>query len=211
MAQLSEDILALVTPKTYMPGEILFRQGESADEFFYLESGLTQAFSLASDGRERIIMTTWPQKTLAAGVFLRREKHRANEMVMRKSVIYTFPRPLAEKLMAENAEFRSAVMDDMAFDVIVLCEQLADSALLDPQIKLSRFLCRRIRYGQCEKTAFGYELECTQEFIGKALGLSRATVNQALSALASHGWLELKYGRITITDYAAVSEFAYKD
>ena len=93
-------------------------------------------------------------------------------------------------------------------DVAVLLEQLADSSLLESDVKVARFLCRRVEREHCVRRGAKVLLDYSQDLISRMLGLSRWTVNQVLSQFKEAGWVDTGYRVIEITDYDALRGFA---
>ena len=107
--------------------------------------------------------------------------------------------------------FLPDMMEELSREVAVLFEQLADSSLLDSDVKVARFLCRRVEREHCVRRGAKVLVELSQELISRILGLSRWSVNQALGRLRAEGWVDTGYGAVRITDYPALQTFAGMD
>ena len=91
----------------------------------------------------------------------------------------------------------------------MLFEQLVDSHLLSSDVKVARFICRRLVHGQYTEKGASLVLDYTQTFIAVVLGLSRWSVNQSLSAMKKKGWVETGHGKLTVLAPEKIREFAY--
>ena len=75
-------------------------------------------------------------------------------------------------------------------------------------MKVARFLCRRVEREHCVRRGAKVLVDFSQDLISRMLGLSRWSVNQALSRFREEGWVDTGYRAIQITDYPALRTFA---
>ena len=197
------------TKKTFEPGEIIFYQGEAATAFFYLESGLSLTYTIMEDGRERNILISWPGRFFGASTLFEQVPRRASAIAIRRCEVLVITRQLYEDCARRYPGFVRLLLQELAMDLGVLFEQLSDSALLQADIKVARFICRRLVHGHYQ-TEQGVPVLCyTQEFIASVLGLSRWAVNQSLTKLRACGWIRTGHGKITVLDAAAIRRYGY--
>ena len=192
-------------PRHYSPGELVFCQGDPAEAFYYLKAGLTQAFCVMPDGAKRNIMTTWPGAFFGTSTFFEQAPRRSSEIVREESLVYVITRDIYAALTASEPAFTDVVLQSLAADVGILQEQLVDSALLDVNVNVARFLCRRL-----ESTPGTDTVHFSQDFIANTLGLSRWAVNKALMHFKAMGWLDTGYGRIRVLLPDELRRFAYQ-
>lgn len=194
--------------RIWTPGALLFRQDEEAVSFFYLKSGLCQTYTTLKGGEERSIMTTWPGRFFGASSFFEGKPRRASAVAIRRSEAVEVDRALYTAACEEHPALPGLLLRALSWDVGVLFEQMADTALLSAERKVARFLCRRIAYGQYP-AGEGLSLDYTQAFIARVLGLSRVAVNQALASFREEGWVETRYGRIDVLQPEPLRDYAY--
>lgn len=195
--------------REYNRGEMIFRQGERADAFFYLESGLSLTFTLVPDGRERNILISWPGRLFGASTFFEKAPRRASAVALETCRVLAIDRRVYDLCKVRFPSFLEAVLLEISIDAGVLFEQLADSALLSADVKVARFICRRVSAGQCQYREGRLMLPYTHSFIAHVLGLSRWSVSQALGKFRERGWLETEYGALRLLDLEAIRRFAY--
>ena len=99
----------------------------------------------------------------------------------------------------------------MSKDIGALFEELADSSVLSADVRVARFLCRRLAEGQYSGTETAPELHFSQEFLAQVLGISRISVSQVISRFAAQGWLSTGYRKINILNPSAVQVYAYEN
>lgn len=202
-------LLARQPLRRFQPGEILFSQGDMATEFYYLVRGLSLTYTIFEDGRERNMLISWPDRIFGASTFFEKVPRRASAIAIRPCEVIVIGRELYEACCGEFPEFQEIIIAEISKDIGVLFDELADASMINSDIRVARFLCRRLASGQHEGTEEAPILPFTQDFIASVLGISRTSVNQAVSMLVSRGWLETSYGKIKLLDTKAMRAYAY--
>ena len=111
-------------------------------------------------------------------------------------------------------EFDRFVMEYPVFSqqvMLMLCRRLrfayamnAETSGLSLHQRLALHLYR-LAYSQGSKTRDGeFVINISQEELGRMLGASRQTVNKELKKLVSEGSVDLRYGKIYLTDLEAI-------
>lgn len=210
---MKQEIVAYLREKQairrFGPGEILFSQGDRATEFYYLVQGLSLTYMLLEDGRERNILISWPDQIFGASTFFENVPRRASAIAIRPCEAAVIDRALYEDCCKRFPEFPEILIGEISRDIGILFDELADTSMVNADIRVARFLCRRLAKGQHEGPEEAPILPFTQEFIANVLGLSRASVNQAVAALSARGWIETNYGKIRLRDKNALRAYAY--
>ena len=202
-------LLSVRKPRHFAPGEILFSQGDPPEEFYYLLSGLSLTYMIMEDGRERNILISWPDRVFGASTFFEGVPRRASAIAIKPCDVLTIDRSLYGACCERFPDFREMLLLEISKDLGTLFEELADASMMNAEVRVARFLCRRFANGQHQGTAERPELHYTQEFIANVLGVSRMSVSQAIAGLSARGWLEPSYGKISVTDPAALRTYAY--
>lgn len=193
----------------YASGEILFSQGEAATEFYYLISGLSLTYTIFEDGRERNILISWPDRIFGASTFFEGVPRRASAIAIRPCEAIAIDRELYAACCEAFPAFTEFLLAEVSKDMGVLFDELADVSMISSDVRVARFLCRRLATGQHEGGDDEAIFPFTQDFIANVLGISRTSVNQALAHLSSMGWIETQYGKIRLLNAKAVREYAY--
>lgn len=202
-------LLSRQTMRVYDPGEIIFSQGDEASEFYFFVSGLSLTYTIFPDGRERNILITWPGRIFGASTFFEGAPRRASAIAIKRCEVLTIGQELYQACCAQFPDFRDELIREISTDLGTLFDELADASLLNAEVRVARFLCRRFANGQHEGTSEVPVFNYTQNFISDVLGVSRVSVSSALSQLAGRGWLTTNYGKITVTDPKALRAYAY--
>lgn len=195
--------------KTYKPGEIIFSQGEPATEIFYLICGLSLTYTIFEDGRERNILMTWPDRLFGASSFFEGAPRRASAIAINPCQVIAVDRSTYDQCCRSFPDFPEYVLRELSRDIGALFDELADSSMLSADVRVARFLCRRLANGQHSGTDEQPELLYSQELLAHVIGISRVSISQVISRFAQKGWIATGYRKITILDAAALRRCAY--
>lgn len=201
---------ALKNERMFHEGELIFRQGEAAEAFYYLVDGLVQAYTIGAGGSKRNIMTSWPGEFFGTSNFFDGSRRRSSEVALRPSRVIIISRQDYMRCR-ERRDFMDAVLLALSTDVRILFEQMADSALLSADVKVARFICRRVDRGQHVERDGQTLLQYSQSFVADVLGLSRWAVNKALMHMKDRGWVGTRYGGVLVLDIEAIRHFAFEE
>lgn len=196
--------------KIYEPGEIIFRQGEIPTELFYLVDGLSLTYTVFEDGRERNILMTWPGRLFGAATFFESAPRRSSAIAIKRCEVIVIDRECYWECCQLFPDFQSFILQELSKDIGALFEELADSSLLSADVRVARFLCRRLAEGQYSGTAQSPELHFSQEFLAQVIGISRISVGQVIAHFVEQGWVSTGYRRITIRNPSALRAFSYE-
>ena len=197
--------------KTYAPGEIIFRQGEIPTELFYLIRGLSLTYTVFEDGRERNILMTWPGRLFGAATFFELAPRRSSAIAIKPCEVIVIDRECYRQCCRLFPDFQEFILLELSKDIGALFEELADSSMLSADVRVARFLCRRLAEGQYNGTGEFPELHYSQEFLAHVIGISRVSVSQVLSHFSEKSWISTGYRKITILNQSAIKTHAYEN
>ena len=198
-------------PSIFKPGEIIFFQDEPVAEFYYIKSGLSLTYTILEDGRERNILVSWPQRFFGISTFFDGGVHRSSAIALKKCEIIVIDKVFYAECAAKFPDFQTLLITELSKDINTLFEHLSDSSMLNSDINVARFICRRLSRGQHTDSNGRPVLNYTQDFIATVLGLSRWSVNKALASFRAKGWLLTGHGTITVIDPDKIREFGYEN
>ncbi len=196
-------------PRTFMPGEIIFNQGDPSSNIYYLIEGCALAYTILPDGREKNVVLNWSGQFIGLGTYFEGVPHRAYVIAVHPCSVYILNHELLKACMDRVPSTRDDIILNLAWDIGQLFEKVADSALASTEIRIARFICRRMAKGQCNFRGKFPELNFTQDFIADVVGVSRSAVSDALAYFKRNGWISTGYGHIIVLAAKEVQSFAY--
>jgi CRP/FNR family transcriptional regulator len=184
-------------PARFRAGDVLFRPGDAARGWIVVESGRIRVSLTADTGREVVLYR------LGAGdsCLLTTSALLCDETMLAEAVAETdvearlVPVPTFERLIAEDAAFRRAVLRNYAErvgDLVVVIQDVMFHALPE---RLARHLLARARDGV---------IETTHQAIASELGTAREVVTRVLHRFEREGLIRAERGQIHILDAGAL-------
>ena len=180
-------------PVRFRAGDAIFRPGDSARGWIVVESGRVRVGLTADTGREVVLyrLAAGDSCLLTTSALLRQETMLAEAVAETDVSARLVPVAAFERLLAEDAAFRRAVLRNYAErvgELVVIIQDVLFHAL--PQ-RLARLLVPRARDGV---------VETTHQAIAAELGSAREVVTRALNRFERDGLIRVERGRIVILD-----------
>ena len=195
-------------PRALKRGELVFSQGDPAQELYFLKNGVVRVYTITEEGNERNILLAWPGRFFAASSFFNKLPRQTSAVALKDIELLPVNRVLYEECAVKFSGFQQLLLEELSMELFAMFEQLADVSLFDSSINVARFICRR---SAAQKNAQGELpiIEYTQDMIASILGLSRWSVNKAMAEFKKRGWLEIQHGKIILLDFESIHRFAY--
>jgi len=174
-------------------GETIFRPGDSARGWIVVESGRVRVGLTADTGREVVLyrLGAGDSCLLTTSALLRQETMLAEAVAESDVSARLVPVAAFERLLAEDAAFRRAVLRNYAErvgELVVVIQDVMFHALPE---RLARHLIAHARDGA---------VEATHQAIAAELGSAREVVTRALNRFEREGIIRVARARIVIVD-----------
>lgn len=197
-------------PITKRAGELVFSQGDTAEEFYYLKSGIVRVYTITESGNERNILIAWPGRFFAASSFFNNHSRQTSAVVLKDAELLAVDPNLYAECIERLPGFQQLLLEELSQELFSMFEQLADVSLFDSTVNVARFICRRVSEVQLISGAECHVIEYTQDIIASVLGLSRWSVNKALATFKECGWIKIERGKLTILKPNDIRNYAYR-
>ena len=174
-------------------GETIFRPGDSARGWIVVESGRVRVGLTADTGREVVLyrLGAGDSCLLTTSALLSDERMLAEAVAETDVAARLVPVAAFERLLAEDAAFRRAVLRNYAErvgELVVVIQDVLFHALPE---RLARLLVARAHDGA---------VEATHQAIAAELGSAREVVTRALNRFEREGLIRIERARIVIAD-----------
>ena len=201
----AQALLAAATPLKLGRGEMLFQQGEAADQphgaFFGVESGSLRFSSFHAAGSEGILAVIEPGNWIGE-VALLEEQPRAQTAIAQEDSQVRAVSAAAFHALMERPSFAKAVARLLAGRLRLAMSFIGESALPSTRERVARRLLVLAHGDTSLSTTTRNTITASQDMLAMMLGISRPTLNKELRALEQAGAISLHYGRIEIRDAA---------
>jgi len=182
--------------------QVLFAEGDAADELYVVRSGRIAIAMRSSDGRESVVALMEEGDLFGEMSFLDGQGRSAEARALERSALVGVPFAPIRKLLDERPQSLWHVVELLARRLRVTDAALADTMFLDVTGRTAKRLLEMA--GDADE----FTLPITQEELAGMVGASRERVNKAISAFIRLGWLEQAERRYRITDRVQLSRRA---
>jgi len=187
-------------------GQILFSEGEPSDYLFLVRAGRLRVFLASPRGEELTLAVVGAGETLGELSVLDRQPRSASVAALEATDLIAIAGDDVRALFVTNPQALYSVAVGMAAAMRRLNGTAADLVFLDLPRRLAKLLLTEST-SQPDGTIQS-ELGMSQSGVAARLGVTRQSLNRALSGLAQRGWITLDGTVVRIDDVSALSQFA---
>lgn len=177
-------------PRKYQAGQVIYLQGTSADEFYYLAQGQVRSYISSQSGGERILTIHRTGDLMGEASFFDECPRVSSAVAITDCLVVSINRASLDHIFQQHPELALPMLQYLARTVRLLSSHVDAATFLPAGQRLARYL-----YSEAEA---GVPFPCTHEELGFAIGVSRVTISRLLSDLADLGVIKTGYRSITI-------------
>lgn len=179
--------------RSFPAGAMIRRQDEVSDELFYLHEGLLRQTLITTEGGEKVVGMVKPGCVFGEALFIHRCPALSNVVAVEPSIVYSFPRPVMEQLLATTPELWAQIARSLSFKVRVLTTQIW---IMTSDHSTTRV--RRALYALTEGVAPRAPIRLTQQEIADLAGVHRVTAATVLAELRRRGVIQTAPGTLIV-------------
>jgi CRP/FNR family transcriptional regulator, dissimilatory nitrate respiration regulator len=189
--------------KVYPQDSVIFWEGNTETNLFYLQYGWLKVIKSGPDGREQILRFLGPGEIFnEIGVFAKRPNP-ATAMALDESGIWLIPRTALEQVLFTHPHTALQIMENMAERFTSLVALTADLSLRTVEARLAKMLL-----DQAEGDVIPRQRWATQGELAAHLGTVPDVLSRILRELAKAGLVEIDKREIRILNRAGLAERA---
>ena len=182
-------------------GQVLFSEGEPGDHLFVVASGRVKV-TLGSERGERLTLAVLgPGDSLGEMSVLDGSPRSASVEALDDASLVCVPSMVWLNLLQTSPAVCLALAEDLAARVRSLSTNAANLVFLDLPRRLANLLVA--------SSSGSGEVHLSQSEVADQLGVTRPSLNRALSGLVRRQWVEVMRGRVIVLDPAALTAFAH--
>lgn len=178
----------------------LFREGEQAEEVYYIQSGKIQISKIAADGQELSLRICSKGDIVGElTLFAEQPKYLLNAKVLEDGIVSCIQREVLEKSLLENNKLALEFMKWMSDHFRKTQTKFRDLVLHGKKGALYSTLIRMCNsYGVMKENGILIDLQLTNQELANFCGTSREVVNRLLNDLRTQGIISINRGKITV-------------
>jgi len=188
------EIAAASVTRTLTRGDVLFRQGEPADELYVVQRGRLAIVTQSPDGRASMVALLEPGDLFGELPLFDGRGRSADVRALEASDIVAVPFGPLRQAIERQPDVLWQLVERLAGQLRSTDEALADAVLLDVPGRTAKRLLELAG----DKDEF--QLPVTQEELAGLVGASRERVNKAIAQFLRLGWIDQADRRYRITD-----------
>jgi CRP/FNR family cyclic AMP-dependent transcriptional regulator len=174
--------------------DVLFSEGDEAEQLYLVRSGRIAIAKRSPDGRESVLALMEGGDLFGEMPLFDGEQRSADARALENSDLLVVPYPPIKAVLEERPQLLWEVVALLSRRLRAENAALADSVFLDVTGRTAKRLLELA--GEADE----FLLPITQEELAGLVGASRERVNKAISAFVRLGWIEQIDRRYRITD-----------
>lgn len=203
-------IAQLAVPRTFEPGQIVFREGDASDTCYIVRSGRARAVRDHPDGRTITLATFGSGDIFGELAMFEDERRSATvEAVQRTSVVAVLG-PDMRRLMVEHPGISARLEVALGRRLRETNERLAKQSFQTVQsrvaVVLGELVAQAVTAGGSEREVL---VTATQADLAKLAGSSRESASRFLAVLERAGVISQGRGRLVVHDPSALERYVF--
>jgi CRP/FNR family cyclic AMP-dependent transcriptional regulator len=203
-------IAQLAVPRTFEPGQIVFREGDASDTCYIVRSGRARAVREHPDGRTITLATFGSGDIFGELAMFEDERRSATvEAVQRTSVVAVLG-PDMRRLMVEHPGISARLVVALGRRLRETNERLAKQSFQTVQsrvaVVLGELVAQAVAAGGSEQEVL---VTATQADLAKLAGSSRESASRFLAVLERAGVISQGRGRLVVHDPTALGRYVF--
>jgi CRP-like cAMP-binding protein len=187
-------------------GQVLFLAGEPSEHLCVVRSGLLRVVTSSPRGDQFVLSNIAPGQTLGELSILDGKPRSADVVAADPSELIVVPAAGVRALLDREPVALRAFAMELARSLRRLTGAMGDILFLDLPRRLAKLLVAGAVAGR--DGTYRVELAGSQSVLAAQLGVTRQSLNKALTGLAKRGWIEVAGREVVLRDVAALARFA---
>jgi CRP/FNR family transcriptional regulator, cyclic AMP receptor protein len=205
-----ERISRLAVPRTFEPGQIVFREGDASDTCYVVRSGSARAVREHPDGRTITLATFGPGDIFGELAMFEDELRSATVEAVQLTEVVAVLGPDMRRLMVEHPEISIRLVVALGRRLRETNDRLAKQSFQTVQSRVAVIL-RDLVAQAVAGGEHGQEVlvTATQADLAKLAGSSRESASRFLAVLERAGVISQGRGRLVVHDPAALDGYVF--
>jgi CRP-like cAMP-binding protein len=203
-------IAQLAVPRSFEPGQIVFREGDASDTCYVVRSGRARAIREHADGRTITLATFGPGDIFGELAMFEDELRSATVEAVQDTSVVAVLGPDMRRLMVEHPEISMRLVVALGRRLRETNDRLAKQSFQTVQsrvaVVLSELVAQAVVAGEPAQEVL---LTATQADLAKLAGSSRESASRFLAVLERAGVISQGRGRLVVHDPSALEGYVF--
>jgi CRP/FNR family transcriptional regulator, dissimilatory nitrate respiration regulator len=188
-------------------GEYLFREGQPADGFYVVQSGVINVHRVNPDGREQVICLFRANESFAETTLITFDTYPASAVAAEPSQVILVHRSGFRELVARKPELALHMLGSMSQHLKHFVQTLQDLRGRQFEARLADWILRHSPAAAAGCPAV-LELPVTKKIVAAQLGATSETLSRTFARFRDEGTIAVDGRRITVRDAARLQAWA---
>jgi len=183
-----ESLATEVSVESYDKGEILFHRGDTADAFYYIETGQVELSLISRDGQKKVVEVIAHERTFAeAIIFMAEAKFPVSAEALSNSVVYRIPNDAYRNLLQDNANACMRLLSDVCYHLHQRVREIERLTIQNAHSRLASYLIDHIV--EIDDDEATVRLDLPRHVVASRLSITPETLSRLLRAMSDDGIL----------------------
>lgn len=187
--------------RAYAQGEVLFREGDVADDLIIVVAGRVKLSRFGADGREQVIHVVGAGQPCGEVPVFEGGAFPATAEAIEDVVVVVLPRNAFLEIARANPQVLLSMLAILSRRLRGLVDLVDDLSLKEVSSRLARHL---LRLSADAGGSGEIQLDCTKAALASRLGTIAETLSRTFARLQREGLVEVRGRRVVILDAAAL-------
>ena len=205
-----ERIAELAVPRSFEPGQVVFREGDASDTCYIVRSGRARAVREHSDGRTITLANFGPGDFFGELAMFEDERRSATVEAIEPTDVVAVLGPDMRRLLAEHPEISTRLVIALGRRLRETNERLSRQSFQTVQSRVAAVLSELVER-ESSDAAEGQDVlvMATQADLAQLAGSSRESASRFLAVLERAGVISQGRGRLTVHDVQALRRYVF--
>jgi CRP/FNR family transcriptional regulator len=202
-----EQIAQLAVPRSFEPGEVVFREGDASDTCYIVRAGRARATHEHADGRAITLATFGPGDIFGELAMFEDELRSATVEAIAPTAVVGVLGPDMRALMRDHCEIATRLVIALGRRLREANERLSRQSFQTVQSRVAMALSELVAQagGESEEVL----VTATQADLAQMAGSSRESASRFLAVLERAGVISQGRGRLVVHDPAALKHYVF--
>jgi CRP/FNR family transcriptional regulator, cyclic AMP receptor protein len=173
----------------YRPNEILFVQGDTSDDIFYIKEGEVKLTVVSHQGKEAVVAILREGDFFGEGCLAGQQVRMATATALSACSIMKLEKALVQELLHDEPSFAERFLTHLLSRNIKIEEDLVDQLFNSSEKRLARVLLLLANFGQ-EGAGQTVIPKISQKTLAEIVGTTRSRVNFFMNRFRKLGFVE---------------------
>ncbi len=194
-SEMHEDMQKLIenvsTARKFAKNEIIYLQGDTANNFCYLKKGKVKVYMTSVDGLEKTLNTASQGELLGEGAFFDKKPRVSSAKAITNTEVIMIDEKKLTELISNHPRLAFELLEILANRIRLLSSQLDSMTFMQADARIAHLLL------ESEKNGI---VNLTHEEIANTVGTSRVTVSKTLGKFVKNGYISTEYRQIILKE-----------